>query len=183
METGPSILQVVAWVAAAIGVVVALFALLANMKANEANAKARKATFWLELRKMFAEHDKVHHNLDPRGDWADNAGPVSCWAREKVSMTEAAWKNLPGPSTPEEWRQVEAYMGLFEHCETMFNDKLIDLDTFNDIYGYRLGNIMANRKIVLEKLGRRRSGYTRFIALLNRVKITAPPEENLVIRS
>ena len=181
----------VAWVAAPIGAGVALFALLANMKANQANAKARKATFWLELRKMFAEHHKVHHSLDPRGAWADEVGRdslerygnriVVSWAQEKVSMKEADWHKLPGPKTAEQWREVEAYMGLFEHCETMFKDKLIDLDTFNDIYRYRLSNLMANRKIVLEKLGRQRHGYTRFLALLKRVKIKAPPKKNLVI--
>ena len=114
-----------AWVAAPIGAGVALFALLANMRANQANAKARKATFWLELRKMFAEHHKVQHSLDTRGAWADKVGLdsvegygdriVVSWAQEKVSMKEADWQKLPGPKTDEQWRAVEAYMGLFEH--------------------------------------------------------------------
>ena len=162
-----------------------------DARARTEEANARMANFWLELRRMFANHDEVHTKLTPRGAWADSGGAISkdervdkyfvTWARNNSIRSVKEWEKLPGP-TEEEWRQVEAYMGLLEHCEPMLRNNLIDLQTFKDIYRYRLVNVMANRKIVMEKLGERRGGWQRFIQLLRMVEIEVPPQEHLRFR-
>jgi hypothetical protein len=100
-----------------------------------------------------------------------------------VPELEKMWKaNLPkGPADQCDWRKVEDYMGLFEHCEAMLRKELIDPSTFKEIYRYRLINIMLNRRIVIAKLGCNRKSWKGFIQLLNRVGIEIPPKENLRI--
>ena len=71
---------------------------------------------------------------------------------------------------------VEAYMGLFEHCEIMLEQGLIDDRTFREIYLYRLRNIVANDIIRQQKLIDRASGWPRFLALLKRVNVDLPKE-------
>ena len=111
--------------------------------------RTNRAKFWLELRSAFAKHDDVHRKLRPGGEWANSAGPIK----------------------PEEYAQVEAYMGLFEHCEIMLSQKLIDEETFCEIYRYRLVNLLSNDWVRIEKVCRRSDGWRRFIDLLKRMKI------------
>jgi hypothetical protein len=92
------------------------------------------------------------------------------------------YEELRGPHTIEEWRDIEDYMGLFEHCEAMLSNELIDLPTFKEIYRYRLINIMSNRRIVIAKLGCKRESWQGFMRLLNMVDIEAPPEKNLTVK-
>jgi hypothetical protein len=129
----------------AIGAGSLLFAALNLLVGTRTN----RAKFWLELRSAFAKHDDVHRNLRPGGTWANDAGP----------------------DTPEEYAQVEAYMGLFEHCEIMLSQRLIDEVTFREIYRYRLENLVANTWVREEKLCRRSAGWKRFIALLGRMEV------------
>ncbi len=110
------------------------------------NTRINRARFWLELRRMFAEHNEVHRKLRPLG----------------------AWHQSMEHPTPEELPEVEAYMGLLEHCNDMMEQKLIDWETFNGIYGYRVTNIMSNRLIVKAKLVDNAQGWERFIWLVNR---------------
>jgi hypothetical protein len=160
-----------------------------DAKARTEEANARIANFWLELRKMFADHNEVHVNLTPRGAWADSGGTIEKegdtyvikWARNNSITSKEEWEKLKGP-TGQEWRKVEAYMGFFEHCAPMLRNNLIDLQTFKDVYRYRLVNIMANRKIVMEKLGRRREGWKLFMELLSMVEIEVPSQESLQFR-
>ena len=113
-------------------------------------SKTNRARHWLDLRTQFAKHDEVHRNLRPGGKWAGAS---------------------PGPVTAEEWAMVEAYMGLFEHCESMLAEKLIDTATFKAIYEYRLKNIVASNAIKTEKLVKRADGWRLFLGLLKRVGI------------
>jgi flagellar biosynthesis/type III secretory pathway M-ring protein FliF/YscJ len=78
-----------------------------ELEARELQIKVTQAAFWLELRKMFAEHNDVHFNLRPGGSWYQ-------------SDTSPSSSDLP---------KVEAYMGLFEHCQRMIDDGLLDLAT------------------------------------------------------
>jgi hypothetical protein len=114
--------------------------------------RINRARFWLDLRDRFARHDEVHRRLRPGGSWASGSGP----------------------ETSEDWAMVEAYMGLFEHCEVMIDQRLIDQKTFQEIYAYRLKNIVANEVIRQEKLIRLASGWQRFLALLRRAKVHLP---------
>lgn len=111
--------------------------------------QTNRARFWLDLRDRFIKHDEVHRRLRPGGEWSTRARPA----------------------TRDEWAQVEAYMGLFEHCEIMLEQRLIDERTFKEIYAYRLSNLVANEIICREKLIERKAGWIRFLALLSRMKI------------
>jgi hypothetical protein len=66
----------------------------------------------------------------------------------------------------QQWPQLEAYMGLFEHCMVMLAKGLIDWETFQRIYEYRLRNIIVVPEIVGEKLILRGRGWEDFIQLV-----------------
>jgi hypothetical protein len=120
-------------------------------------ARTNRARFWLDLRSAFGRHDEIHRKLHPRGDWA--------YGRR--------------PPTAEEQFQVEAYMGLFEHCEIMLGKNLIDEQTFREIYRYRLVNLVENEWIRIEKLCKLGGGWKRLMALLGRMDIDFKcPAEN-----
>lgn len=138
--------------ATVLGVVVGAGSLVIAAFNTRLTLQANRARFWLELRDRFARHDDVHKRLRPGGTWSGQGGP----------------------SSPDEWAQIEAYMGLFEHCEIMLDQKLIDEQTFQEIYSYRLENIVANRAVRTEKLGRLAHGWTRFLNLARRMKIDIP---------
>jgi len=136
-------------VATLAGVITGTISLVYTAISISYSQRVNSARFWLDLRERFARHDPVHRRLRPGGAWSGGAGPTSA----------------------DEWAEVEAYMGLFEHCEVMLRQKLIDEQTFKEIYGYRLNNIVANDSIRKEKLVRLASGWQRFIELLKRFRI------------
>jgi hypothetical protein len=71
-------------------------------------------------------------------------------------------------------------MGLFEHCERLLEDGLLDEATFESIYAYRLQNIVVNKRIREVKLIDRSEGWTDFLKLLYRFRhriAKAVPEE------
>ncbi|HEX8130513.1 MAG TPA: hypothetical protein VF527_15535 [Pyrinomonadaceae bacterium] len=131
---------------------IAVCALLYTARQVRLSAKISRADFWLELRKMFAEHQEIHLKL----------------RNGELSVTD---ENFPGE---DDWSRLEAYMGLFEHCQVMLNEKLLDWNTFNDIYGYRILLIVNNPLIVREKIINRRSGWKKFIGLLERMGSEMP---------
>jgi hypothetical protein len=132
-----------------VGVLVAATSLVFAAINTRLTLRANRARFWLDLRDRFAKYDVVHRRLRPGG----------------------VWSNGSGPATPEEWAEVEAYMGLFEHCEVMLQQGLIDEKTFRDIYAYRLNNLVANDTIRTEKLICRAEGWKQLLALLKRMKV------------
>lgn len=132
-----------------VGVVLAAVSLAFTAVNTRATLRTNRARFWLDLRDRFAKHDEVHRQLRPGG----------------------LWTNGKGPESAEDWAHLEAYMGLFEHCEVMLDQGLIDERTFREIYTYRLRNIVANDIIRREKLHRLASGWRRFLALLKRMGI------------
>jgi hypothetical protein len=107
--------------------------------------------FWLELRKMFEDkHGDVHRKLMQGGEWHG-------------SDTVPSIEEMP---------RVIAYMGLFEHCKRMLDDGLIDWDTFEDIYAYRIDNLLSNKMIVRDQLNpelRAGGGWKTFVALAERL--------------
>lgn len=114
------------------------------------STRVNRAQFWLELRKMFHEHKDVHTKLRDGGEWAADGS---------------------GPSNPAEWANLEAYMGLFEHCERMMDEGLLDIKTFKSIYEYRIHNIVSNSIIYQAKLIDEVAYWTDFIALMKRCDI------------
>lgn len=135
-------------VATIVGVMVGAASLVFAALSTRRTALTSRAKFWLDLRSSFARHDEIHHKLHPRGEW----------------------KNPRAPTTEEQF-QVEAYMGLFEHCEIMLDQGLIDERTFREIYRYRLLNLVANDWVRVEKLCNIPGGWKRLIALLERVDV------------
>lgn len=133
------------------GVLVGVTSLVFTMINTRITAKTNRARFWLDLRKQMSEHNEVHINLRPRGAWAPDKGDPQ------------------GPSNGD-WPKVEAYMGLFEHCEAMLRERLIDEETFKAIYRYRLVNIMGN-PLIRDYLKKYADGWKGFLALLKRMKI------------
>ena len=132
-----------------VGVVVGAASLVFTAINLRRTALTNRAKFWLDLRSAFSRHDDIHRKLHPRGDW-----------------------NTDRPPTAEEQFQVEAYMGLFEHCEIMLYHGLIDESTFREIYSYRLKNLVANDWVRVEKLCKRPEGWKRLIGLLTRMNIS-----------
>lgn len=114
---------------AVLGIIVAALALIGSWRANKANARAERARFWLDLRTMFASHYEVHKKLRPGGDW-----------RKKGN------EDQPARGSDDE-ADLIAYMGLFEHCEYMLEDKLLDERTFKKIYAYRLDLLLKNNSV------------------------------------
>lgn len=130
-----------------VAALIAVCALVYTAVQVRISTRVSRAEFWLELRKMFADHQEIHLKL--RGN---------------------QWSNDDNdPPTDDEWAKLEAYMGLFEHCELMLRQGLIDWSTFRMIYGYRLDSILQNPTIVREKLIIRRHGWEAFVRLTKRL--------------
>jgi hypothetical protein len=131
-----------------IGLLIAVAALVVTAYSVDRTRRTARAQFWLNLRDQFSKHFEVHQKLRPGGEWTGEG---------------------QGPKPPQEWSQLEACMGLFEHCEVMLREGLIDLRTFSEIYGYRVNNILANKTIVREKLIKAQEGWKQFINLTQRL--------------
>ncbi len=137
-------------IATILGLFIATIAISVTAWQVRKNTLVNQAQFWIELEKMFSTHDKVHLNLRPGGKWCNGNS---------------------GPKKTEDWGQVEDYMGLFEHCKIMLSKKLIDKQTFESIFSYRLNNIVANKAIVKAKLIEEKESWKDFRSLLEMFKI------------
>jgi hypothetical protein len=135
-----------------VGVVIGGISLVFTAFNTRLTSRSNRARFWLDLRDRFARHDDAHRHLRPGGKWSGGGAPT----------------------TPEEWADLEAYMGLFEHCEIMMRQGLIDGKTFEKIYGYRVQNIVSNNAIRKTKLVQLSHGWQDFLALVKRLRITVP---------
>jgi hypothetical protein len=135
------------------GIIVALIALGWTAYGVHLNRKTKQAEFWLRLRDDFTRYDEVHLKLRPGGDWS---------------------RANTGPQSVDEWIKVEGYMGLFEHCESMLSQGLLNEKVFIESFKYRVANLYANPTIKQEKLVKRASGWTRFIELGDRLGLPNP---------
>ena len=118
-------------------------------KQVELAEKTSRGQLWLQLRQLFINYDDINTNLRPGGDWyyASDSRP-----------------------TDDEMPKAEVYMGIFEHCERLLEDDLIDQDTFISIYKYRLRNIVRNKRIRKDKLIALWAGWKDFLRLLDRFR-------------
>ncbi|MDT7602381.1 MAG: hypothetical protein QOF61_378 [Acidobacteriota bacterium] len=132
------------------GIGVAIVTLILSLVGMWRTRKIERAKFWLDLRDRLAKFQDIHVALCPDGEWS---GANGC------------------PATNREWRQLEAYMGLIEHCGRMIDDWLLDWETFNHIYGYRIRNIAANPYIAQVKLINAASSWETFLELTRRLGI------------
>jgi len=167
-------------IAAAIGALIAVCTIGFTVFQYYQNTKINRARFWLDLRTMFASHDQVHVDLKPGSTW----GAIRTVLEQRGEYQKYRLaSNKKGPSTPQEWAPVEAYMGLFELCEMMLKKNLIDEGTFKSLYKYRLTNLMWNEVIVNQKIIGRAKGWRHFNDLLDRLaiekQVRKPQEEEV----
>jgi hypothetical protein len=94
--------------------------------------RVSRAQFFATVRGLMSDYDDVHAKLRPGGDWAS--------------------KVRAGPQNAAEWARVELYMGLFEYCERLLEQGLLNQTDFDRNLRYRLINIVANPIIVQRKL-------------------------------
>jgi hypothetical protein len=135
--------------ATVLGAPFAVVTLVFTTVALRSSAKTSRAQFWLELEKMFAAHDPIHLKLRPGGVWASGES---------------------GPSSTEDWAALEDYMGLFEHCELLLRQKLIDWETFARLFSYRVFNVIGHPGIVRAKLVDEMNAWELFIGLVQRIE-------------
>jgi hypothetical protein len=144
-----------------VGVVAGLFGLFLTWKAVTDAAKqaaqdaiATRATFSVNLRQAFDSHREVHTKLRPSGPW-------------NGSKTE--------PSDPTDFAKVELYMGLFELCDELLEQQLVQENIFLAQYMYRLNNLLSNSFVTNAKLTEHRRGWLHFINLCYRLGAEMPP--------
>jgi hypothetical protein len=137
-------------IAEIIGIGMAVVTLIISLISISRARKIERAKFWLDLRDRLAKFNDIHLALCPGGEWDGNTG---------------------SPATYREWRQLEAYMGLIEHCSRMIDDWLLDWETFKVIYSYRIRNIARNPYIAQEKLINAASGWEAFLKLTKKLGI------------
>jgi hypothetical protein len=136
-------------VATAVGSIATGLGVIAAAIGLRYTARIAKGDFFLHLDEMFRHHESTHRRLLPdRGEWG---------------------KPSKGPdmSDNDAWRDVEAYMGLFERIKFLIDAGIMDKKTVDRFYGYRLANIIRNdviRETKLEHPGTKK-GWKDFIEL------------------
>ncbi|MCB9102631.1 MAG: hypothetical protein H6633_00065 [Anaerolineales bacterium] len=75
-----------------------------------------------------------------------------------------------GPTSPADWVAVEKYMGLFERVKVLIDNGLVDIDTIDKLYGYRVINIVANKVIYHKKIKDEAEAWQKFIELWHALK-------------
>ena len=113
-------------------------------------SKLTNAANHIELRKMFSEPNRfmVHANLRPDGDWQ----------KDDVKESDINWV------------LVDDYLGLFENCEKMLQDKVLDDDVFRNTYLYRLKNVLANSLVMSNKINNPDENWILFKELIDRYR-------------
>ena len=133
-----------------ISALIATASLIYMGKQLKLSAKISKGQFLLELEKMAYTHNEVHLNLRPGGKWSSG----------KITS-----------DTPEEWAKIDDYMGFFEHCELLMQDKSLSEKNFKSIFEYRVRNILDNDDIVQAKLIDEKEHWEDFLKLQSRLNI------------
>jgi hypothetical protein len=136
-------------IATAVGALMTTIGLLYAGIQLRASRKIARGEFLLQLDELFHPYNEVHTKLRPGGEWSSGH---------------------KGPVTVEEWVSVERYMGLFERIKLLIDDGIIDLDTVDRIYGYRVLNIISNNVIRQAKLEREKMHWEDFVDLWQAVE-------------
>lgn len=128
------------------GTLLGIVALLYTGRQIKLGTRSSRAQFWLELRKQFQEHRDIHEKLSKR-----------------------LWSKTDGFSDDDRL-ELQSYMGLLEHCEAMMQDRLLDVKTFYEIYGYRIRILLDNPVVVRDVLIIRRKGWKALARLIARMR-------------
>lgn len=132
-----------------IGLPIAISSIIVAIFNINQSKKIEQGKFLIELRKMFSEHNYVHFNLRNGGKWTNNEIP----------------DNL------ENWAKIDSYLGLFELCEILIQNKSLSEKHFKSQYLYRIENILSNDEIVLKKLRNENDSWNNLLRLISRFKI------------
>lgn len=136
-----------------IAIAVSLFTLLQVERQLRQDRSAVFGNFLLNLDQMMQSHQKTHLRLRPGGEGEESG----------------KW-----PVTQEDWADVDAYMGLFERISVLIDKKVLDAETVNRLYGYRVENIVQNQEIREAKLDDEEDDWADFINLCEKLKIEIP---------
>ena len=143
----------IAWLAdlaTVLGVPFAVLAIFLTFWQLRKSVAIASGQFMLDIEKMIAKFDAVHHKLRPEDEWNNTTA---------------------GPVETKEWSQIEDYMGLFEHCELLLQNGSLNTEAFGELYKYRLENIVSNSEIVQAKLVDEKEYWGLFLKILSRYEI------------
>lgn len=87
--------------------------------------KTARSQFLIQLYQLMEQHNEVHARLTGMG-WPDGR---------------------KGPETIEEWIKVGRVLGIFEYIQILVEDGIIELDTVDELYSYRLFHLVNNEII------------------------------------
>jgi len=138
-----------------IGVVAGVAVLVATWLTIRDARRTAKAQFWTMLRGVFAWYDDIHCNFRPKGDWHGSSDL---------------------PKTAQDMGRTELYLGLFEYCDKLLEEQLLDSRDFKRWYWYRLTNVVANRWVIEQKLVAHRKDWRAFINLCYRLGVEMPSD-------
>lgn len=130
-------MEIIVRIAPILSVFAAVIALIFTSLQYMKNRKIVQGKFLLDLREKFSEDRRYRIHLALR-----NNQPIN------------------------DWDALDDYMGLFEICEIMIRNKTLKIEDFNDLYKYRLGNIILSREIVFHKLVCEYKSWNNFYLLL-----------------
>lgn len=136
-------------IASALGTIVAAVGVIAAAKQLKETKMLTQSEILLgfDIVMHNDENAKIHTLLRPGGSWSDN---------------------VSGPSKIEEWIGVERYLGTFERASVLIENETMKIGVFDNLYGYRLDNIRANR-IIMKKVENEKKYWTRLLKLIERV--------------
>jgi hypothetical protein len=140
------LLEELSWVAAVVGFPLLGWQLFIARAQRRDSIRLSTSQVLLAADAVLATHADVAAKLRG-GDWSGKAG-----------------ERHP---TDGELALVEPYLGVFERIYIAYQAGQVDADTVDHLYGYRLSNIWANRRIVDTKLqhASRKKLWSRVIAL------------------
>jgi hypothetical protein len=118
----------------------AVVALVISIYTNKRTNNTSKTDFLLNLKEMFNSESKKCIHIELR-----EGKDISSWV------------------------DLDDYLGLFEICKMMLDEKTISIKSFSDLYAYRLNNIFMNDKIVLYKLVMEFESWRNLIELYGKV--------------
>ena len=143
-------IESISQVATALSLIFIAISAIASWTQIHKQKKLSVANTHLKLREMFCETNRliVHSNLRSGGLWA---------------------KENNNPTTQEDWIIVEDYLGLFELCEKLLEDKTLDENLFFISYAYRIENILKHKYIMEQKIYNNNENWKLFKDLIKRL--------------
>jgi hypothetical protein len=110
--------------------------------------KVNTANLWLKIEDLFSipRREKIHLKIMDKK--FDHTKPFN-------EQDDSYW--------------LDDYLGVFEICFSMIEDGVIDIETFNAVYKYRLRCFLEYEMIVKEKLIKEGKDYGKLYALLSKL--------------